>query len=377
VARFSVVVCGGGVAGLEAILRLRRLAGDRLDITLLSPSDTFRYRPWTVLEPFNQVAVRHYPISRLVQDAGCRWIRGELGWVNRAAHVAYTRAGDEVSYDAVVVALGGRELPPPPAVLSFAERTAKDYQTVVENAVAERLDGIGYIAPASPCWPLPLYELALMTAARLAVAGSACTLTFDEPADRPLAVFGPAVGDAIVPLLHDAGIRLRTGPAAMKHSERLTAQSHPRRILVTVPRIAAESIPGLPSHPVDGFLPIDEHSRLIGGDGTVFAAGDVTQSPVKHGALAAQQADNAAAMIAFLAGAAPYPGTHHPMLRATLLTGERPIYLKAQLAGNQVVRCSATTRTPRWSVTGKIAARELSPYLARVPARNVIATGAS
>ena len=375
-ARFSVVVCGGGVAGLEAILRLRRLAGDRVDITLLSPSDTFRYRPWVVLEPFGEVAVRHYPISRLVQDAGCRWIRGELGWVNRAAHVAYTRAGEEVSYDAAVMALGGRELPGPPALLSFTERTAKAYQTAVESAVAERVDSIGYVAPASPCWPLPLYELALMTAARLAVAGSACALTFDEPADRPLAVFGPAAAEAIVPLFHDAGIRLRTGAAAMEHSERVTAQSHPRRILVTVPRIAAKSIPGLPSHPVDGFLPIDEHSRLIGGDGSVFAAGDVTQSPVKHGALAAQQADNAAAMIAFLAGAAPHPRTHHPMLRATLLTGERPIYVTAQLVGNQVVKSSAT-RTPRWSVPDKIAARELSRYLARVPAGNVIATGAS
>jgi hypothetical protein len=40
------------------------------------------------------------------------------------------------------------------------------------------------------------------------------------------------------------------------------------------------------------------------------------------------------------------------------------------------VKCSAT-QTPRWSVTDKIAARELSRYLARVPARNVIATGAS
>ena len=81
-------------------------------------------------------------------------------------------------------------------------------------------------------------------------------------------------------------------------------------------------------------------------------------------------------MIAFLAGAAPHPRTHHPVLRATLLTGERPIYLTAELVGNQVVKSSAT-RTPRRSVTDKIAARELSPYLTRVPARNVIATGAS
>ena len=99
---------------------------------------------------------------------------------------------DEVSFDAVVIALGGRELPAPPAVLSFSERTAKDYQTAVGSAVAERVDSIGYVAPASPCWPLPLYELALMTATRLAATGSACALTFDEPADRPLAGFGSA-----------------------------------------------------------------------------------------------------------------------------------------------------------------------------------------
>ena len=146
-ARFSVVVCGGGVAGLETILRLRRLAGDRLDITLLSPSETFRYRPWTVLEPFDQVAVRHYPISRLVQDARCLWIRDELGWVNRTAHVAYTRAGEEVSYDAVVIALGGRELPAPPAVLSFTERTAKDYQTTFRVPLPRELTALDTSLP--------------------------------------------------------------------------------------------------------------------------------------------------------------------------------------------------------------------------------------
>jgi sulfide:quinone oxidoreductase len=349
VARFSVVVCGGSVARLEAILRLWRLACDRLDITLLSPSDTFRYRPWTVLERFDQVPVRHYPISRLVQDAGCRWIRGELGWMNRAAHVAYTRAGDEVSYDAVVIALGGRELPAPPAVLSFSERTAKDHQTALESAVAERVDSIGYVALASPCWPLPLYELALVTAARLAVVGSECALTFDEPADRPLAVFGPAAAHVIVPLFHEAGTRGRTGAAAMEHSERVTAQSHPRRILVTVPRIVAESIPGLPSPPVGAFLPIDEHSRLIDGDGSVFAAGDVTQSPVKHGALAAQQADKAAAMVAFLAGAAPHPRTHHPVLRATLTTG------KPRAGGP--ARCVSPCRRHRRSLPGIVVTR--------------------
>jgi hypothetical protein len=33
------VICGGGIPGIEGLLRLRRLAGDQLDMILLSPAD--------------------------------------------------------------------------------------------------------------------------------------------------------------------------------------------------------------------------------------------------------------------------------------------------------------------------------------------------
>jgi NADH dehydrogenase FAD-containing subunit len=78
--RFSVVVCGGGVAGMEAVLRLRRLAGDQLDITLVSASDTLVYRPLSVLEPFGAALVLRYPVARIVSDTGIRWIRETFGW---------------------------------------------------------------------------------------------------------------------------------------------------------------------------------------------------------------------------------------------------------------------------------------------------------
>ena len=42
----------GGIAGIEGLLRLRRLAGDQLDMILLSPADYLVYRPLAVLEPF-------------------------------------------------------------------------------------------------------------------------------------------------------------------------------------------------------------------------------------------------------------------------------------------------------------------------------------
>ena len=53
-----VVIAGGGVAGLEAMLALRELAGDRVDIELLSPSDEFVYRPMLVAEPFGSGCAR-------------------------------------------------------------------------------------------------------------------------------------------------------------------------------------------------------------------------------------------------------------------------------------------------------------------------------
>jgi hypothetical protein len=63
VGRFAVVVCGGGGAGIEGLLRLRRLADDRLDVTLLCPDEQLFYRPDAVLESFAAGRVRRYPIE--------------------------------------------------------------------------------------------------------------------------------------------------------------------------------------------------------------------------------------------------------------------------------------------------------------------------
>jgi hypothetical protein len=48
-----VLIAGGGVAGLEALLALRALAGDLVDLELLAPEPAFWYRPLAVAEPFD------------------------------------------------------------------------------------------------------------------------------------------------------------------------------------------------------------------------------------------------------------------------------------------------------------------------------------
>src|SRR4029078_9261991 len=115
-----------GVAVLYAWRRLRGLWGDQLDITLVSASDTLVYRPLTVLEPFGAALGLRYPVARLVSDTGARWIRESVEWVDRAERIAH--AGSEmIRYDALLLAIGGRQMMPPDGVFVFSDRNPPRY----------------------------------------------------------------------------------------------------------------------------------------------------------------------------------------------------------------------------------------------------------
>ena len=93
-------------------------------------------------------------------------------------------------------------------------------------------------------------------------------------------------------------------------------------------------VPPSPDLPADerGFIPIDEHARVRGVPG-VYAAGDGTNFPIKHGGLGTQQADAAAEEIAAQAGASLEPAPFHPVIRGKLITGEESLNLQADIAG--------------------------------------------
>jgi sulfide:quinone oxidoreductase len=66
----------------------------------------------------------------------------------------------------------------------------------------------------------------------------------------------------------------------------------------------------------------------------VYAAGDITSFPVKHGGLAAQQADVVAAAIAARAGVAIDPRPLKPVIRGMLLAGDATRFLEAELVSD-------------------------------------------
>lgn len=369
--RFSVVIAGGGVAAIEGLLRIRRLVGGAANITLLAPNEEFAFRALSVKEPFALGAAERHPIRHIARDAEAEWAKDALAWIDPDGQVVHTGGGTELPYDALLVAVGARTTPAFEHATTFRDAEADALLTgLVEDIEGGYTKSVAFIAPAGPVWQLPLYELALMTSERARSMGmDDVELTLVTPDEAPLAIFGPSVSEAVGRLLDEAGIAVHASTVArVPAPNRLQLQPQdvelqPDRI-VGLPRIEGPAIRGLPGAGADGFIPIDAHCAVPGAGGRVFAAGDATQFPIKHGGLGAEQADTAAAAIAYLADVELEDQPFQPVIRGMLLTGREPLYMSARLVGSGNFE-SEVSDAPLWPSGDKVAAAELGDYLAR------------
>lgn len=376
IAGFRVVICGGGVAGVEGLLRLRRLAGDAVRVTLVSPQGEFVYRPLAVFEPFAGVAAQRHSLQRIASDAGARWIQDRVESIDGDARKVHTGGGRVLSYDALLLALGGRESSPYENACVFSDHDGGDgIRAIVEEIELGRLRSVAFVVPDWPVWPLPLYELALMSAERARSTGRELVITFITPEGRPLKAFGQAAGDAILRLFEQAGISLHTGVVARVPAAQLVTFGQTRLVaqrIVTLPKITGPAVRGIPAGR-NWSVPIDERCRVRDMDGRVFGAGDATDFIVKHGGIGAQQADIAAAGIAYLAGVGERPPRLQPFIRGKLATGNQPLYLAAHVIDGLGWR-SEVYEQPPWPADEKIVAEELRCYLAKVEVPAAIET---
>ena len=365
-AGFRVVICGGGIAGVEGLLRLRRLAGDAVDVTLVSPQKEFVYRPLAVFEPFVGVGAPRRPLASIASDAGASWIQDRAESINGDARKVLIAGGRELSYDALLLAVGGRESSPYENAVVFSDRDAGHGVRAIVNEIEQgHVQSVAFVVPDWPAWRLPLYELALLTAER--ARSIACTLeiTFITPEGRPLKAFGHAAGDAIVRLFEQAGINLHTGVVARVPAPQLVSFGETileAQRIITLPKITGPALRGIPAGR-NWSVPIDERCRVQDMDGRVFAAGDATDFVVKHGGIGAQQADLAAAGIAHLAGVGERLPRLQPLIRGKLSTGNDPLYIAAHVTDGLGWR-SEVYEQPPWPADEKIVAEELRGYLA-------------
>jgi sulfide:quinone oxidoreductase len=365
-ASFDVAIVGGGVAALEAALALGELDAERLHVTLIAPAAEFIYRPMTVREPFAYSPALRYPISEIAAYAGAELRLDSLASLDPKRQVAHTESGGEIHYDAILLAVGATPHARFPAAVTVDDARLDE----LLHGLLEDVDGgyvrqLAFVIPARVGWPLPIYELALMTAARAYEMDVELHVTIATPERAPLEIFGESAGAAISALLAERGIETITSAhCEVPDGRHVVLNPGDRTIavdrVVALPELYGPAIRGLPSGE-HGFIPVDAHGQVRGAE-RVFAAGDATDFELKFGGIAAQQADAAAEAIAALAGLPVAPAPFHPVIHGILLTGGAPLYLSARLIGGRGFS-SEVSDQPTWSPPAKIAARYLAPYL--------------
>ncbi|MGH3367356.1 MAG: FAD-dependent oxidoreductase [Nocardioidaceae bacterium] len=368
-ARPHVVVAGAGVAGLETVLALRALAEDRVDVTLLAPEIKFVNLSMAVDQPFKPQRVRGLDLRDAAAALGAHWHRGAVDRVEHERHLVVTKDGDEIPFDKLVLALGAhpeREWDSDGVLTYHDGRDGPQYRLLLHQIREGRINQLAFVKPAGPSWPLPLYDLVLMTAADCAAHDrSDAELSLITPEPEPLRIFGHTASAAVRSLLEERGVALHTRSYAKPSSpgwlDIAPGDRHMRvDNIVTQPRLVGPLLRGIPSGH-GGFIHTDAHGRVSGLDG-VYAAGDATTFPIKQGGLAAQQADAVAEAIAASVGADIDPQPFRPVLRGLLLTGRSPRYLRADIssgAGDD----SRISDEALWWPPDKISGRYLAPYL--------------
>jgi sulfide:quinone oxidoreductase len=358
------LVAGGGVAGLEALLMVRRLLGEPARAVVLAPEPEFTYRQYAVAEPFSYGEVARFDLGDLVSKAGGRLRQDALSGVESSEKIAHTAAGAEVYFDALVIAIGAQSTSGLPGAITYrGPASNRDVRQAILAIDRGEISRLAFAVPGSCHWPLPLYELAIMAASHLADMGDrseAIDLVTAE--NEPLAIFGTAASERLRTELDRAGVRLHTGvaPARMGAGGLTLMDGSLIRCdrAIALPRLEVPPLTGVAQGP-HGFIATDSRMR-VSESSDIYAVGDASWFPIKQGGLAAQEADVAATAIAARLGSDIKDEPFRPELRAALLTADGPIYLRTGAATEP----EAVSDAPLWWPPGKVAGRLLSPFIA-------------
>ena len=155
--RPSVLIAGGGVAGLETLLALRALAAERLEIAILAPELKFVNRSMSTEQPFRIQRGRGVRLEAIAAELGARWHRGALDRVVHAQRRVVTRNREELPYDMLVLALGAHpkhEWESEGVLTYHGGRDGPNYRLLLHQLCTGRVGSVAFVKPAGASWPL-------------------------------------------------------------------------------------------------------------------------------------------------------------------------------------------------------------------------------
>ena len=275
----KIVIAGGGVAGLEALLALRAIAGERVSLTLIAPDPDFSYRPMAVAEPFALGSAHSVPLREFAEETGAELVRAAVVGVDDARRQVRLDDGGTRSFDALLVAPGGRAVSGVEGATTWWPGGDPEiYGGLLRDLEEGYTKRLAIVVPPGSVWPLPVYELALMTAGEARAMGhDDVVVTVVTPEHAPLSLFGEEASAAVADELRAA----RASSSRPAWSARVGARRPGARARRRAPRRAARvrrparcSGPGLEGLPADdeGFILADDTARVEGCERT-WAAG--------------------------------------------------------------------------------------------------------
>jgi sulfide:quinone oxidoreductase len=355
----NVVVAGGGIAGLEALLGLHQVARDRVRLTLVAPDADFSYRPMAVAEPFAMGRAHRVPLAQFAEATGAELVQDALERVDDGRREIRLRSGDARSFDALLVAPGAVAVPGLNGASTWwPGEHAERYGGLLRDLEEGYTKRLAIVVPPGAVWPLPAYELALMTIGEARAMGQDdVEVTVVTPEHSPLSLFGDRASTAVAEELRAAGVGLETGAVARVVRGGLILEYEGRKLdverVVAIPRLLGPGIAGLPADH-DGFV-VAGDDALVADCERTWAAGDGVVSPVKFGGLATYQARRAVAAIAQLAGTDHVAEPGEPVLQGELLVGGR---------SRRLPTSADAPGAPLWWPGGKVAGEYLPRWLA-------------
>jgi sulfide:quinone oxidoreductase len=313
--------------------------------------------------------MRAYDLQAIAADIGASYHRGRLEAVASSKQWARTAAGARLHYDRLILATGARPVAGVSGAITFRDqRDVPKLRRVVGQIEAGAVRRVAFALPAGTVWPLPLYELAMLAVKRARERGITLECALVSPEEAPLEVFGPDASRLVGDLLEDGGVRFigssvaaevgRDGSLLLRDGASIAADR-----VVALPELRGRRITGVPGNP-SGFVPVDTLGQVEGLQ-NVYAAGDLTTFPIKQGGLAAQQADVVAHTLAEQLGA-PVKQVRAPhVLRARLVGGERPLFLRTEFDWNGHPTKATLERAgdEQEATAAKVVGRYLVPYL--------------
>ena len=291
----QVLVVGGGIGGLIAANRLRRLLNREHNIVVVDRSSRYYFSPSLVW-----LAMGWRRPSRISQEIpkllrkGVEFVHGEVTGIDvEKRHV--TTAQVELPFDYLVVALGA-ELAPG-LVPGLAETAHGFYDLETAQGLAEALPAFksGTVAVVISSMPFKCpaapYEGALLIDYTLRQRGlrNGVSINMYTPEPAPLPVAGERIGDAVKEMLaqRDIPYHAQTRLASVDPQAReLTFEGGERAqfdLLVAVPpHRSPEVVRATALANEAGWVPVNPRTLETGADG-IYAIGDVTSVTTPSG----------------------------------------------------------------------------------------------